>query len=238
MASGSLLGRVAVGSWALWDSEIVRVDAIDVDASALQLGRGCADTVPVKHLAGARIIFCGDWGASDEREYVGGDVVSAKLLTRLPTDQLDPALATELSVTMNDRQARPYPPGQLRINGESAPASVVGAIVVTGVHRDRVQQADQLIDSEMASVGPEPGTTYTVRYFVDGALAFTDDGLATLSSTYTPAGAANVRVEVESVRDGLASLQMHVREFTVGQVLLAESGDPINTEDDQLIIMG
>ena len=136
------------------------------------------------------------------------------------------------------RAARPYPPGQLRINDQVAPTSVTGAIDVTGVHRDRVQQADQLVDSEMAAVGPEPGTTYTVRYYLNNTLVHTDAGLAAPNSTYTPSGAGVMRVEVESVRDDLASYQMHVREFTVGQPLLDESGALITTEDDQLIIMG
>lgn len=238
VGGGARLDAVTVGMGVLWDDEIARVDALDVVAGTITLGRGCADTVPQPHAAGARVWIYPAGFVYSTTEFTDAETVNVKLLANTGSQQqlLDAVIAIPL--TFDKRQVRPYPPGQLRINGESAPASVIGAIVVTGVHRDRVQQADQLIDSEMAAVGPESGTTYTVRYFVDGALVFTDAGLAVLSSTYTPAGAASVRVEVESIRDGLASLQMHVREFTVGQVLLAESGDPISTEDNQLIIMG
>mgnify|MGYP003945347323 CR=1 FL=1 len=238
IAAGELLDRVEVGSWAWWDDEIVRVDAIDSTAGTLTLGRGCADTVPAQHDVDSRIYFCGDWIGSDRREYVGGDVVAAKLLTRTGSESMDLADATAQEVTFDERAARPYPPGQLRINGQADPSSIVGAITIAGVHRDRVQQADQLVDSEMAAIGPEAGTTYTVRYLLNGTLLFTDTGLAMPASSYTPSGAGIMRVEVESSRDGLTSYQMHVREFAIGQPLLAENGDPITTEDNQIIIMG
>ena len=232
------VANVAVGMPALWGSEIVRIDAIDATTGAVTLGRACADTVPVEHAAGERIWFYSTAAAADTTEYTDGETVHAKLLTNTGSQQLDIGAATDLPMTFASRAARPYPPGQLRINDQVAPTSVTGAIDVTGVHRDRVQQADQLVDSEMAAVGPEPGTTYTVRYYLNNTLVHTDAGLAAPNSTYTPSGAGVMRVEVESVRDDLASYQMHVREFTVGQPLLDESGALITTEDDQLIIMG
>lgn len=238
LASGTKLDRVAVGMPALWGGEIVRVDAINVSTGAVTFGRGCGDTVPVKHVAGERIWFYAVAAAADLTEYTDGEAVNAKLLTNTGSQQLDLGSATDLPVTFAGRAARPYPPGQLRINGQADPDGVLGAIVVSGVHRDRVQQADQLVDSEMAAVGPEAGTTYTVCYFLNGTLAFTDAGLTTLSSTYTPAGVGAMRVEVESTRDGITSYQMHVREFSVGQVLVAEAGTLITTEDNQSIIMG
>jgi hypothetical protein len=109
---------------------------------------------------------------------------------------------------------------------------------VTGVHRDRVQQADQLIDDQMATVGPEAGTTYTVRYYINGTLVHTDSALATPVSSYLPTGGGLMRVEVESVRVSLASYQMHVRQFTIGAPLQDESGALVTTEDAQPILMG
>lgn len=238
LAGGVGLSAVTVGMPALWGSEIVRVDAINVTTGAVTFGRSCADTVPVKHVAGERIWFYAIGAAADITEYTDGETISVKLLTNTGSQQLPIGNATALSVTFASRAAKPYPPGKVRINGQVEPASIVGAITVTGVHRDRVQQANQLVDGEMATIGPEPGTTYTVRYYVNGVLEHTDAGLATPTSTYTPANAGIVRVELESVRDGLTSYQKHVREFTSGQPLLDESGALITTEDDQTIIMG
>lgn len=238
LASGVRLSDVTTGTPAIWGSEIVRVDAINAGTGAITLGRSCGDSVPVKHLAGERIWFYATAFAADTTEYTDGETIHAKLLTNTGSQQLAIDAATDMPVLFSSRAARPYPPGQFRINGDIEPSSIIGAVSVTGVHRDRVQQADQLIDSEMAAIGPEAGTTYTARYYINGVLAHTDAGLMTPASTYTPSGAGIIRVEFESVRDGLASYQMHVREFSIGQPLLDESGAPITTEDDQIIIMG
>lgn len=237
VTGGSLLAEVVAGSAALWGSEIVRIDALDVLTGALTLGRGCADSVPVQHAAGERIWFYAGNETADSTEYTDAETVDVKLLTNTASQQLPLADATAIPLTFASRAARPYPPGQVRINGVVAPVVVIGAITVAGVHRDRVAQADQLIDHEVATIGPEVGTTYTVRYILNGTLVHTDAGLTTPSSTYTPTGAGLMRVEFEAVRAGLASYQMHVREFSLGVPLLAETGALITTEAGDFIDM-
>jgi len=44
---------------------------------------------------------------------------------------------------------------------------------VATAHRDRVLQADRLIDQAAATIGPEPGTTYNVYWHLDGVLVQT-----------------------------------------------------------------
>lgn len=229
--------EIEVGTPALWGSEIVRVDTFDPGTGAISVGRGCADTAPVKHAAGARIWFYASGAATDPTEYTDGETITVKLLTNTGTQQVSLVNAAAISATMDARAARPYLPGKLRINGDADPTALSGTIVVSGVHRDRLQQADQLIDHEMAGIGPEVGTTYTVRYFLNEVLVHTDSGLNTLSSSYAPSGGGLMRVEVESVRAGLNSYQMHVREFVIGLSLQAESGALITTEDNQPILM-
>lgn len=210
IAGGSLLDRVAVGSWALWDDEIVRVDAIDVDAGTLTVGRGCADTVPTPaHAAGSRIDFIGDWGGSDQREYVGGDVIRAKLLTNAG-NQLDPAAAPALTVTMNERQVRPYPPGALKINGVAYPTTVTGSFTVTWAHRNRVAQADQLVDTTTGSVTVAPNTRYGLR-FLDATdtllIERTDIGPASAAVVLNTTG--DVTMELYTLDDVSTSWQRH-----------------------------
>lgn len=222
LSGGSDLDLVVVGSWALWGDEIVRVDAIDADANTLTLGRGCADTVPPSpgHAAGTRIYFAGDWAGTDRREYVDGEVVHAKLLTRTSSELFDIDAATANNVTMDQRAFRPYPPAGFTINGAAYPASAFGVITVGGVARDRELQADQLLDTTAAAVGPEVGTTYTIRYYADGVLEHTDTGITSLPSSYTPVGDCTLRVELEAVRDGLASWQAQAHElaYTTAEV--------------------
>jgi len=232
------LGDVAVGMPALWDDEIVRIDALNIEAGTILLARGCADTVPEPHAAGSRLWFWIEAGAADTTEYTAGETVNVKLLTNTWSQQLPLASATTLPITLGQRQARPYPPGWVTVNGAvTPPATVIGDVELAWTHRDRVQQADQLVDTLTASIGPEAGTTYTVRWILNGTLVHTDSGLTAPEATWAPTGGGLLRVEVESVRDGLASWQMHVREIAIGSPLLAESGEMFTTEDDAPILM-
>ncbi|KUI88598.1 hypothetical protein ASV59_15910, partial [Pseudomonas aeruginosa 0C2E] len=57
LTNASRLEDVTVGQAAVVDDEIVRVDAVNYVSGTVTLARGCADTVPAKHLAGARVWF-------------------------------------------------------------------------------------------------------------------------------------------------------------------------------------
>lgn len=240
LSGGELLDRVVVGSWALWDEEIVRLDAIDSDAGTIAVGRACADSVPARHFSGSRIYFCGDWVGSDAREYVGGDAVNAKLVTRTGAAQQELSAAVALPVDMAERAARPYPPANVLLDGQAYPEQllVTGDLSVSAYHRDRTAQADQLIDQSMADIGPEAGTTYVVRNVdvVTETQTYYAGGITSWPHL-VPAGnlAVTNRLEVYSTRDGLESRQRVVVEFSFGQLLLMESGDPITTEDGQPI---
>lgn len=237
LASGSLLARVELGTAALWGSEIVRVDALDPVTGEVTLGRGCADTVAAKHAAGERIYFFDTWSASDRVEYVAAETVEVKLLPRTGTQELAPDDAPTLDVTLDQRAARPYPPAKMRAGGQSDPTVLVGDVVVTWAHRDRHAQADQLVDAEIDSVGPEVGTTYTLRAYLNDVLDDEQIGIAGTTATWTPGGAGQARIELFAVRDALESWQAQVREFAVGAPLLAEDGSPITAEDGSPIIM-
>ena len=189
LASGSRLDEVEIGSAALWGTEIVRVDTLDVVTGALTLGRGCADTVPVAHAAGERIWFYGGNEATDETEYTDGETIAVKLLTNTSSQQLA-AVAAAIPVTFDARIMRPYPPGKLRINGGSYPDYIEGAYSLSWAHRDRIAQADQLIDTEVASIGPETGTTGTLRLYGEtDTLLRTETGLTGTSYPWSDEGA-------------------------------------------------
>ena len=240
LAAGSLLARVELGTAALWGSEFVRVDALDMGTGAVEFGRACGDTVPARHDPGERIYFFDAWGVTDQVEYATAETVEAKLLPRTGTQELSEADVTGLDITMDQRAARPYPPAGVRLNGEAYPATVAGDVEITAYHRDRVAQADQLVDQTVGDIGPEPGTTYVVRnvdtvtesetYFASGITAFPH---------VVPADdlAVSNRLEVYSLRDGLESWQRVVVEFSTGSVLLMEDGSPILTEDGDSILL-
>ncbi len=215
LASVIDLDQVVVGQAALLDDEIVRVDAVNLTTNQVTLGRGCVDTVPAQHAAGARIWFYDGFEGADETEYTSGVSVQARMLTNTSDGQLAEGLAATDSLALAGRQGRPYPPGQFRIGGLAYPTSVVGDVVMTWAHRDRLSQADQLIDTAMGSVGPEAGTTYSCRLLradTNAVLASQTaivGTTATLATTYV----GQVIAEAWSVRGGIESLHRQRWQF-------------------------
>lgn len=201
------------------EAELVRIDATAPEDGVVSVGRGVGDTVPRAWPVGTRLWGIEDGGAVGATEYTEGETVYAKAATvGAGGEMLSLAPAPGGTVEMGARAARPYPPGRVRINGEAYPDGLHGELVIDWAHRDRLLQADQLVDSEADSIGPEPGTSYTLRAYLDGLLAETQEGITGTTATMTPGGNGLVRIELEAVRDGLASWHMHVREFpyTIG----------------------
>lgn len=218
--SGKRLAEVAIGSAAMWGTELCRVDALDVDAGTIALGRGCGDTVPVPHSANTRIWFYDDAAGYDAvTEYTDGEAINVKLLTNTGTQQLSIGAAVAMTVEFDQRIDRPYPPGAVKINGDDYPTQVVGSAVVTWAHRDRVTQSDQLVDASMASIGPEAGTTYTIETYNDStnALIAAQTGITGTTATVAPASMTlNTRLELFSIRGGVESWQRNVIRFQTG----------------------
>lgn len=213
--NGRDLAQVQVGAEWVCGGEHGRVTSINPDTGAVGIARGCVDTVPVQEIAaGTRMWFVDTLRAEDPTEYLDGETVNAKLLTKARQGVLDESLATAVNLTLDSRAARPYPPAKLRINGAAWPASTFCRITLGWVHRDRELQADQLIDTEAARIGPEAGTTYNVRvYQQPSTLLHQQSGIAGNSYTHDFLLASDVglRIEVEAVRDGLISWTKHVR---------------------------
>lgn len=216
VTSASRLEDVVIGTAALIGGEILRVDAVDHATGRLTLARGCADSVPAEHAAGSRIWFYDGFEGVDETAYSQGLIIQAQLLTNTSEGQLAPVLAPTDSLLLEGRQGRPYPPGQLTIAGRAYPASVTGDVAFSFAHRHRIRQADQLIDTGLASIGPEPGTTYEARLLRTdtGAVLASLTGITGTSGTLSTTYVGQVTLEVWAVRDGLASLQRHRHTFT------------------------
>lgn len=209
------LSEVAVGQAVLIDDEQMRVTSINSGTGLIGVARGCVDTVPIAHDAGARVWFLDAGFAADPTEYLLGEEVDAKLLTRTSRGTLDPADATELTLAIAARQALPYPPGRVRLNGAAEPAAVTGALTITWAHRDRLLQADQLIDTEQSSIGPETTARYALR-FVDAynslLIERSDIAGATASVVLNHTGV--VTMELYSISDNGPSQQRHRRTFS------------------------
>lgn len=214
-----------VGMVILVDDEQMAVTATNSDTGTLTVKRGVADTIPMPHTSGATIWLVDDEMVSDGVEYQEGETVFGKALTRTTTDLLEEELGVEQSVTVAQRVFRPYPPGNVKEGGVTVYNDIRGFSpepVLTWAHRDRLIQGDATVGHGEASVGPEAGTTYTVRvYSEDGdTLLSTHDGIDAATWTYdntmqTADGNPDaVWMELESERDGVSSF-FHYRFFVV-----------------------
>jgi len=221
------IGVVSLGTYAYIVNSGSKYEAVRIDAitdTTITVKRGVLDTVPVPHDAGSTILFAQGFESTDKVIYLPTETVDTKIQTRTGRGTLDVTTATVTSVTMAQRQNLPYPPGLFRINSSSYPATITGELTVSWAHRDRTQQTATIIDQDEASIGPEAGTTYTVKIYGDGGtLKHTITGLTGTSYTLAEATekAANggnwnssLRVVLTAVRDGLDSWTSHEHSFT------------------------
>lgn len=226
---GQELDQVALDKFAYIGTECVAIRAIDTTANTLTIDRGVLDTVPVAHADGERIWFADGWQGFDITERVDAEAVDVKLLPVTSLGPLDIASATALPITLDNRYQRPYPPGNVQLNASRYPASTTGDIAITWSHRDRTLQTAYLNDQTETDIGPEAGTTYTVRIYdtTGPTLKHTESAISGTTWTYTQAarqadfggaGPHNVRIEIESIRDGLTSRQVHAVEFTANDI--------------------
>ncbi len=184
-------GYVKLPTWGKINDEIVEIVSLVDDpggaGQTIVLNRGILDTVPQEHIIGAILWFAGDWISVDPTEWIAGETVWAKaaLLGSSYETPLDKVVPMPLAVT--GLAALPYPPGNFQINGLRWPPGVVSNnVVTTWAHRDRLQQTAPRVffDQTDSGIGPEAGTTYTIRYYdKDEVLRKTVTGLT--GETYT-----------------------------------------------------
>lgn len=213
---------VQPGQYADLDGEMVAVISVDVENNQVTVSRGVLDTIPVTHLAGATIWFHQGLFGLDRTERVEGESVEVKILPSTSLGRLALDDAAVNSYTTDGRMMRPYPPGNVKVNGSRWPASIgaTDELTITWAHRDRTLQTVTLNRQDEGNIGPESGVTYTLRIYGESdTLLRTITGLTGTSYTYLQADEevdsgfvparlnTGLRFEMESVRDGLASLQ-------------------------------
>lgn len=248
ITGGVDLDEVETPSIAQIGDELIRVDEIRTDSTGAQYvvcGRGILDTVPHEHGADSTgfdsnnvsrsdaIVFWGGDAYGDKVEYTASESLDVKLRTRQGSSTLPLDQAPVDTVTFNSRAFRPYPAGNLAIDGESYPEpNTTTEIyysadhVITWAYRDRLQQTDgNFYDYTAGNIGPEDGTTYTVNLkaiLQDGtetAPFWTEDVGQTTSYTMDSVGGDDssrgvpppdterIKVEVVSYRDGYQGWQ-------------------------------
>lgn len=211
-----------LGEALLIGDEIVAFDEWDADTKIATVRRGAADTIPQAHGIEDPLWTIDDDLVPDGIAYAAGETVFSKVLTRTSSEVLDPALADENEIELVGRHAKPYPPADVQIDGESiytADLTVIRAEPeITWVDRNRLTQADTLLGNFEAGTAPEEGATVTIYVYLpdEEEPVATYDGIDGNTWTYTGEMQADdgvtggaVRIEVGSKRDGLESYQRH-----------------------------
>jgi hypothetical protein len=177
---------VVIGTHFQIGSELMRVDA--VSATSITAGRGVLDTVPAAHTDGDVVIFWDEYAGSNEVEYGASAEIDVKLLPSSGAGTVDISSAPADTVTFDQRAYRPYPPGNVKINTSAYPESIGGsdALTVSWSHRDRqLQTAGTLQDTTETDIGPEAGTTYTLRiYGENGTLLREESAMSVTTYEY------------------------------------------------------
>lgn len=154
--------------------------------------RGVFDTLPLTHVAGARVwILSYGMGLLADAPYAADGTVTGKLLPYNVRGVVALSAATQLSVALSSRAWKPYPAGKLFINGDATDISISGNAVVTWGIRHRVLQSEgnAVVAQDAASYTTTPEGGYTVRVYIDGALKRTVaiEAAPFDTFTYTPA---------------------------------------------------
>ncbi|MDR1744679.1 MAG: hypothetical protein LBS30_02885 [Planctomycetota bacterium] len=176
--------ELLTGSAARIGDEILRIDRVEPGMTsdlnengslilqpfwAVTVGRGCCDTVPAAHAAGS-LLWCADVHQDygfDEREFAAGMTARVKALVRTGAGTLPKSRAPASVLPLTGRAARPYPPATVKLNGQLFPATIQRNVplAISWAHRDRIAQADLLVDWLAPSTGPEEGVTCDLQIY-------------------------------------------------------------------------
>lgn len=221
LAQGSALDLVNAGTWGQIDEELFAV--VGISGNVMTVKRGVLDTAVRPHAEGAPIIFWDESSTVDDTEYVTSEQVAVKLATVSGSGELPLEQATEMSVTMRGRANRPYPPGDMKLNGEYFPSEIIGnaPVEITFATRNRLQQTGgSLLGFTDASVTPEDGEDYVVEAYQSGTsdLIYNTTGLG--SPIVIPENSLTVVPEVDlrlySRRGSLLSYQYQLATVLTG----------------------
>jgi hypothetical protein len=169
--------------------EIVKIESVDFKTNIINIGRGCADTVPQAHSKGTRA-WCYLLGyGEDSTRYLPNESLKAKLIPHTAQETLDEAQAPVLSITTGQRWARPYPPGNVKVDGILAIGKILNKdnFTISWAHRDNIIQADNLISHTEGSTVLGEDVSYEIKLMKSGKVVRTITTRET-SFTYPDSG--------------------------------------------------
>jgi hypothetical protein len=226
--------RAVAGRFGQIGDEIIVFESIS--AQSMIVRRGALDTVPQQHPVNTPVWIWQDWAGSDGVQYTSNELINVKLIGVNGSGRTRSETVPQY-LRFRSRANRPYPPGNVKIDGEAYPTLTLlpdEGFTVTWSHRDRLQQTAAVIeDTTYGDIGPEDGTTYSIGLFddADNPVDF-DSGLTTTEWDWVPPvefADGEYTLKLWSVRDGYASWQRH--EILVLVQTPPDSDGPVTIND-------
>lgn len=228
--AGSLTQAANSNNLILLNDELMGFVSFDNETKVLTVKRGVLDTVPKKHSGGSLFVFDLPDVAFDSTQYSQSEIVEAQVLTTTPSGIQD-LLGYGQDIEIQSRAIRPYPPANVKINGEYWPAEIETNLVITWVDRNRVQQTGGgILGWFEGGVTIEPNTqTHLILTQLDEndlELATTNANLTGTTSYTFPISsmqtdARKVRVILKTLRDSYECLNPFIHTVELSQFFSA-----------------
>lgn len=165
VVTGSLTQTANLNYLILLNDELMGFVSFNTETKVLNVKRGVLDTVPKKHSSGSLFVFDLPDVAFDSTQYAQSEIIEAQVLTTTPSG-IQELSGTGQPIAIKARAIRPYPPANVKINGEYWPTKIDGDLEITWSHRNRLQQtAATHIDWFEDSVTKEIGVLYSARLY-------------------------------------------------------------------------
>ncbi|WP_104471231.1 hypothetical protein [Acinetobacter indicus] len=211
VVTGSLTQTASSNNLILLNSELMGFVAFDDVTKVLTVKRGVLDTVPKKHSGGSLFVFDLPDVAFDSTQYAQSEVVEAQVLTTTPSG-IQELSETGATVGIQSRAIRPYPPANVKINGEYWPQSIEDNLLITWVDRNRLQQTGgQFVGYFESGVTIESNTQtmlILIEYDASNVVLATHNINVTAASSYVLMGTSmqnsvnSIHIILKTIRDG------------------------------------
>ena len=198
----------------------------DTSSGAIVVRRGCLDTSPRQWPAGTPVWITDDnRHGFDEELSAYGATQNYRLLPTTSKGQLQASLAPVISGTMSDRPFRPYPPANVRVNGDLFPSAKQLPLAFSWSERNRILETSVILPWDSGSVPAEPGTSYTLEVdaFVGGAwqanAVVVRNAVITrfdVKSDILPSNTSAIRFRLWATKGGLRSWTNVEHTFAIG----------------------
>lgn len=205
--------KINVNEWAWIESEIILITAksrVSDGVWTLTVKRGCLDTQPTILDAGARIYFTDAYNFLYVKDYTFGENVQFDISAVGGAGETNVADRHRVYAQFKARAFAPYPPQNVKVNGQYYNTDALSSIEVTWAYRNRRQQTGYNLlgftDGSLSAA--EPGTTFSVRIYdnVGATFLYTASGITgtthTIPNSAIPFEYSDLTIYVISTRDG------------------------------------